>query len=353
MEGTSNGLGAGHHHEPARSSADGAERKGGVSQPANVESADTNKQRRLPRPIRYDGTTELASTEHEAPVRDELPSGDRTLGFFSFRSQPQAELKWLIDGLVYSTVTGMTGAFAKTGKTQVTMRMLISMLTQEHFLKWKVNPRATQEKILFLSLEMNDEEMTYMLNNMTDLDPTQHGVLEEQLMIRCGLSQNWQDKKGQDWILEYVRSTGATGLVIDALGSITSGSINEDTTVRQVFDFVSSLKQQLSCWVWIIHHTRKRTNEGKPHPPTIDDFYGSQYVAGRIRSSLALHKANDEGLLLVSTPANSLVREVEPFYIQRTDELDFKLSEQANGKAKAQNTLTILTKEEDKPGWGY
>lgn len=320
------------------------------SSSTDVQSANLNGSDGLPRPRRFSGVNELVSDQHETSVRESLPDRAKALGFFSFRNKSQAKLEWLIDGLVYKGVTGMTGAFAKTGKTQVTMRMLTAMLTEEKFLNWTVNPRAKDEKILFLSLEMNNMEMNFMLEQMTDLDLIQHGVLEEQLMIECALSQNWQTKEGQNNIVDYVESTGATGLVVDALGSITKGSINEDTTVREVFDFISLLKQQLGCWIWLIHHTRKRTNEGKPHPPTIDDFYGSQYVAGRIRSSLALHKANDQGLLLVSTPANSLVKEVEPFYIQRTDELNFK---PVNDKKPGwEPSIKLVDKVED-GGWSF
>jgi RecA-family ATPase len=112
-------------------------------------------------------------------------------------------------------------------------------------------------------------------------------------------------------------------LVIDSLQKISSKELTDEQAVKNLIHYLSTVRAKYSCAMIMIHHNRKKPNDGQKKGVELSDVYGSTYITTDVDFVLSL-KTVDGNLLQVDTLKNRLGATFEAFNITRNpDDLSF------------------------------
>lgn len=254
-----------------------------------------------------------------APVEQEVDSPFKVFRYDEFRAH-DVKIDWAVRDLIHKkgilTLAGPPGV----GKSQLTLRFMEAMAKGQDFLKWKIDKPS---RMLFLSLEMPHEEIDYFLNVM-NIEATDT-FIENMYIFPFGGVMSLLNVENQARILDIAKQVKPDGIVIDSLGAAIGGNISDDANVLKLFHFLKfQLCRTFDCFIWLIHHPRK-AQVGNKKPDTLDDLYGSTYIAGQSTTVLGLHPKN--GGLELSNQKLRMAPEFKPIKLRRTPDLDFKIFE--------------------------
>lgn len=225
-------------------------------------------------------------------VREKFPAVDYQtdiIPVFGFQSllDHEIHIEWVLPGLLqekgYMLLTGPSGI----GKTQFSLRWAINMcLGRTSWLDIVIN-RPT--KIAFFSLEMNFADLKYFLSLMAqDLTNEEKAILEQNLILVPYGEPIYLDKdESRQQFTDIVEAINPDGVIIDSLGSTTSGGLSDETTVKRIMDFNDMLRNKYGVFTWYIHHMRKASGDNKK-PNKLSDVYGNQYIVNRATTVLCL-----------------------------------------------------------------
>lgn len=274
-------------------------------------------------------------------VREKYPSTDYqtdiipVFGFQSFLEH-DIQIEWIIDGLLqergYMLLTGPSAV----GKTQFTLRMALNMaLGRGEYLGEKFTRPA---KILFFSLEMGHADLKYFAEIMgRDFTSDEIRMLEQNLIVvPHGEAIYFNQEEGKQQILDIIGAVNPDGVIVDSLGSTTSGGLSNEDIVKSIMDFNDRIRKQYSIFTWFIHHMRKASGDNKK-PNKLDDVYGNQYIVNRATTVLCLWPNHNK--IDVIPLKIRLGPKRETWTIQRIGNIDFERA----------SSVTFITSDPTEP----
>jgi RecA-family ATPase len=240
-------------------------------------------------------------------------------------SQPK-EIDWVIDGFIHRKGLLVTFGPAGVGKSQLLLRACEAMSTGRDFLKWRV---VKPMKMLYISLEMPDEELYHFL---TTMKMTDNPLLQTNFMVMpLGLSIKIGSGIAKEHLNRVVEKFQPDGIIIDSFIKAVGDDINNTKVVIDVIDYVDTyLRLKYGCFVWFIHHPRKGQPNNK-RPDKLDDMFGASYLGNSATNVFTLWKGNSD-LLKVNCLKLRMAAQFEPFNIRRTSNLDFEVIKEIGRK---------------------
>lgn len=245
-------------------------------------------------------------------------------GFQSLRNT-EAEISWVIPGLLqmmgYMLLTGPSGV----GKTQVSLQFAIHMALGKSFLGYEFE-RAY--RLIFFSLEMGLTDLKYFINIMAEGLTDEECLKLEQnlLLIPLGEPMYLDSQPGQASFMNIIEQLRPDGVFIDSMGSTSTSELSSESTAKTLMDFNDRLRQKFNVFSWFIHHHRKATSDNKK-PNKLSDVYGNQYLVNRATSVYCLWPG--PGLIEVIPLKRRLAPTEENWQIVRTSNLNFFKKEKA------------------------
>jgi KaiC/GvpD/RAD55 family RecA-like ATPase len=260
-------------------------------------------------------------------VREKYPATDYqtdvipVFGFESFMEH-EIHVEWLVDGLLqergYMLLTGPSGV----GKTQFTLRMCINMaLGRKEFAGEKI---MRPVKILVFSLEMAHADLKYFLSIMAkDFTKEDTELLEKNLiLVPHGESIYLNQDEGRNQLTDIIEAIEPDVVVIDSMGSTSSGGLSNEDTVKSIMDFNDKIRKKYGVATWFIHHMRKASGDNKK-PNKLDDVYGNQYIVNRATTVLCLWPNRDNKIDVIPLKIR-LGAKRDTWAVHRIGNLDFE-----------------------------
>jgi len=252
----------------------------------------------------YQKTLVLLDDEPDKPVVSTIPEsrGLQPIGWRSL-AKNLPEVKWLIKDVLRDSGMLMLAGASGVGKSQLSIGMCARLVLGAA--EWAGLPITTggvQQKILYLSLEMDQHGVKYTTDHMSQvLNEESLVLLEENLVFHATLESykldNTSRGKGSarsELEAYFKEQPGFTGLVVDTLGSATSKGLMDEVNVRSTIDWLKHLRGTYGLWITLLAHPRKEGNDSKRKELTIDDIYGSQLQQADLDSAFILSKVQGQ-----------------------------------------------------------
>jgi archaellum biogenesis ATPase FlaH len=265
-----------------------------------------------------DLTRMIESANQTAPVM-----GESKL-IYGYQDFVDAEFKieWILQGLLAQGGFGLITGYPGTGKTQFSIALGAHMaLGNKKFLTW--DNVAGNKKVLFLSLEMSAAPLNLFMGTIGKAYDDKNTLNRNFLVAPFGTPINLDTPEGQVFFDQIMNDHMPDILVIDSLQKISSKELTDEQAVKNLIHYLSTVRAKYSCAMIMIHHNRKKANDGQKKGVELSDVYGSTYITTDVDFVVSL-KTVDGNLLQVDTLKNRLGPTFEPFNITRNpDDLSF------------------------------
>jgi hypothetical protein len=206
-------------------------------------------------------------------------------GFDSFLKET-FDVEWVIQDLLAAQTIMVWSGKAGVGKTQSAIQAGIHLALGRNYCGFNVN---RQWRVMFISQEMAYPPLHSILNKIStglNLSPVEKATLQENFLITKVDKGSFRldTPAGQKILERMVAEHRPDGILIDFLGQIAPGDLNDDQVIRGTMNFLDDLVERENLFAWLIHHNRKAQSANKK-PNSLDDIYGSQYI-GAIASTV-------------------------------------------------------------------
>lgn len=254
----------------------------------------------------------------------------RVVNFQDFLKE-KYEIEWVIPDLITRRGMLLVSGQPGVGKTQLAFQYGLSMAIGEDFCGFSV-PHS--RRILFVSLEM--EEAGFHL--ISGKIHTGFGLSEEQKeLTRANLHMifplssdlSLTKNEGRALLHDTITSLRPDGIIVDSLGQLVSGSLNDDEGMRDALNFLRDLGRAEDLFTILIHHNRK-PQVGNSKPRELGDLYGSQYIGGIPDVVQIMFTENPSSPINVRQVKNRYARHRD-ITVVRGDNLRFELYNGSNG----------------------
>jgi predicted ATP-dependent serine protease len=232
------------------------------------------------------------------------------------------KIEWVLDGLLAQGGFGLITGYPGTGKTQFSIALGAHMaLGEKKFLSW--DNVAGNKKVLFLSLEMSAAPLNLFMGTIGKNYDDKNTLNRNFLVAPFGTPINLDTPEGQIFFDQIMNDHMPDILIIDSLQKIGSKELTDEQAVKTLIHYLSTVRAKYSCAMVMIHHNRKKANDGQKKGVELSDVYGSTYITTDVDFVLSL-KVIEGNLLQVDTLKNRLGPTFEPFNITRNpDNLSF------------------------------
>lgn len=255
----------------------------------------------------------------QAEITHDVPEVFR---FYDFM-KTKINLKWAIEGLL--PVAGSMVIFGKPGigKSTFSLRLAIDLaLGRDKFLLWNI---VNQQRVLFISLEMQHYELKEFFNDM-ELPEDEQQRLQEQFYIwPIGNAYPFDTPDQQLELLKFIRLYKIELVIIDSLSLSMYGSVKDDDAVKRLNSFLNEdVRKNLKCGYLFIHHPRKQGMDERKDSDQ-DESFGSTYIVANAQTVVVLKARSGSTKVHVKLVKTRLSHGMEDFYIERTPDRGFKL----------------------------
>lgn len=228
------------------------------------------------------------------------------------------KIEWILSGLLAQGGFGLITGYPGTGKTQFSIALGAHMaLGEEKFLTW--DNVAGSKKVMFLSLEMSAAPLNHFMATIGDAYPDKNTLNRNFLVAPFGTPINLDSPEGQVFFDQIMNDYMPDIVVIDSLQKISSKELTDEQAVKNLIHYLSVVRAKYSCAMLMIHHNRKKANDGQKKGVELSDVYGSTYITTDVDFVVSL-KTVEGNLLQVDTLKNRLGPTFEPFNITRNPE---------------------------------
>lgn len=231
----------------------------------------------------------------------------------------EIRLEWIIENLIHLKGFFMVSGPPGVGKSQLCIRLCEKIAKGGKILKW---PAVRPLRALFVSMEMPDVELKYIIDQM-HLDLTDEHLIENFMVMPIGASVGLTSEKSQDALTKKVLKYKPDVIIFDSLGIAVGEDLTSETVIFKTFRYIDEvLRGQLGCSVGFIHHNRK-AQIGNKKPSKLDDLYGSQYIGAGITTAIGLWPIGKE--IEVSCLKLRMAEMFMPFRMRRIPGIDFEI----------------------------
>jgi RecA-family ATPase len=232
------------------------------------------------------------------------------------------KIEWVLSGLLAQGGFGLITGYPGTGKTQLSIALGAHMaLGEKKFLTW--DNVAGNKKVLFLSLEMSAAPLNHFMGTIGKAYDNKNTLNRNFLVAPFGTPINLDTPEGQIFFDQIMNDHMPDILVIDSLQKISSKELTDEQAVKNLIHYLSTVRAKYSCAMVMIHHNRKKANDGQKKGVELSDVYGSTYITTDVDFVLSL-KVVEGNLLQVDTLKNRLGPTFDAFNITRNpDNLSF------------------------------
>ena len=232
------------------------------------------------------------------------------------------KIEWVLDGLLAQGGFGLVTGYPGTGKTQFSIALGAHMaLGEKKFLTW--DNVAGNKKVLFLSLEMSAAPLNHFMATIGKAYDNKNTLNRNFLVAPFGTPINLDTPEGQIFFDQIMNDHMPDILIIDSLQKIGSKELTDEQAVKTLIHYLSTVRAKYSCAMVMIHHNRKKANDGQKKGVELSDVYGSTYITTDVDFVLSL-KVVEGNLLQVDTLKNRLGPTFDAFNITRNpDDLSF------------------------------
>jgi DNA replication protein DnaC len=265
-----------------------------------------------------DLTKLINSANQSAPVMGE---SKLVYGYQDF-VDAEFKIEWVLSGLLAQGGFGLITGYPGTGKTQLSIALGAHMaLGEKKFLTW--DNVAGNKKVLFLSLEMSAAPLNHFMGTIGKAYDNKNTLNRNFLVAPFGTPINLDTPEGQIFFDQIMNDHMPDILVIDSLQKISSKELTDEQAVKNLIHYLSTVRAKYSCAMVMIHHNRKKANDGQKKGVELSDVYGSTYITTDVDFVLSL-KVVEGNLLQVDTLKNRLGPTFDAFNITRNpDNLSF------------------------------
>ncbi len=232
------------------------------------------------------------------------------------------KIEWILSGLLAQGGFGLITGYPGTGKTQFSIALGAHMaLGNKKFLTW--DNVAGKKKVLFLSLEMSAAPLNLFMGTIGKAYEDKNTLNRNFLVAPFGTPINLDTPEGQIFFDQIMNDHMPDILVIDSLQKISSKELTDEQAVKNLIHYLSVVRAKYSCAMLMIHHNRKKPNDGQKKGVELSDVYGSTYITTDVDFVVSL-KTVEGNLLQVDTLKNRLGPTFDAFTITRNpDNLSF------------------------------
>ena len=214
------------------------------------------------------------------------------------------KIEWILNGLLAQGGFGLITGYPGTGKTQFSIALGAHMaLGDKKFLTW--DNVAGNKKVLFLSLEMSAAPLNHFMGTIGKGYADKNTLNRNFLVAPFGTPINLDTPEGQVFFDQIMNDHMPDILIIDSLQKISSKELTDEQAVKNLIHYLSVVRAKYSCAMLMIHHNRKKPNDGQKKGVELSDVYGSTYITTDVDFVLSL-KTVDGDLLQVDTLKNRL-----------------------------------------------
>jgi len=265
-----------------------------------------------------DLTKLINSANQSAPVMGE---SKLVYGYQDF-VDAEFKIEWVLDGLLAQGGFGLITGYPGTGKTQLSIALGAHMaLGEKKFLTW--DNVAGNKKVLFLSLEMSAAPLNHFMATIGKAYDNKNTLNRNFLVAPFGTPINLDTPEGQVFFDQIMNDHMPDILIIDSLQKIGSKELTDEQAVKTLIHYLATVRAKYSCAMVMIHHNRKKANDGQKKGVELSDVYGSTYITTDVDFVLSL-KVVEGNLLQVDTLKNRLGPTFDAFNITRNpDDLSF------------------------------
>lgn len=260
----------------------------------------------------------------------------------------KVEQKWVFQDLLTQHGMGMIAGEPGVGKTQLSNLAGIASASGGHFLSWEnsVEPSRT----LLLSLEMPLTGLQKFLRKQeSELDSDIVRQLDKNLLISpLNSSLPLDADQGRKFLIDLVMQHSPELIVIDSLAKSTIKSLSDDTTARQLNDWLQSFRNSYGVSIILIHHTKKRQADKITRGQ--DELFGSRFLTGDLDFVLSCYKdSKQKGILHVENPKNRYAEEHAPIVLQRRSNLTFDIVAEQDSSNDSGLVNAFLSSRQNSP----
>lgn len=233
------------------------------------------------------------------------------------------KVEWLLDGLLAQNGIGLTTGYPGVGKTQFILQLGSTLaLGHERFLKWTSD--GATKKVLFLSLEMGKAPLNLFMGQIAKSYEDRDRWNRNFLIAPFGTPVPLDTKEGQAFLNALMDEHMPDVLLIDSLQKISSKELTDELAVKSLIHYLSVLRDKYKTSIVIVHHNRKKPNDGQKKQVELSDVYGSTYLTTDVDFVLSLKLLNPQ-LIGVDMLKNRLGPTLDPFEMYRDENLHFGL----------------------------
>lgn len=243
---------------------------------------------------------------------------------YGYQEFVDAEFKidWILEGLLAQGGFGMVTGYPGTGKTQFSIALGAHLaLSEKQFLKW--DNVAGSKKVLFMSLEMGAAPLNHFMGIIGKGYQDRNTLNRNFLVAPFGTPMYLDTPEGQVFFDQIMNDHMPDVVVIDSLQKISSKELTDEQAVKNLIHYLAALRAKYKCAMLMIHHNRKKPNDGQKKGVELSDVYGSTYLTTDVDFAISL-KIVEGDLLQVDTLKNRLGPTYDAFNITRNpDNLSF------------------------------
>ena len=267
-----------------------------------------------------DLTSLINSANQTAPI---IGESKLVYGYQDF-VDAEFKIEWILDGLLAQGGFGLITGFPGTGKTQFSIAIGAHLaIGMDKFLKW--NNKGGSKKVLFLSLEMGAAPLNLFMGTIGKGYADKRSLNRNFLVAPFGTPIHLDSPEGQVFLDQIMNEHMPDVVIIDSLQKVSSKELTDEQAVKNLIHYLSIVRNKFSCAMLLIHHNRKKPNDGQRKGVELSDVYGSTYITTDVDFVLSL-KTQESGLLTVDMLKNRLGATVDAFNMARDDEtLGFSL----------------------------
>jgi hypothetical protein len=261
------------------------------------------------------GIISYARAKHPVNPIAESPLKVYTLRDFMSQSR---HVEWLVEGFIHRKGFAITFGPRGTGKSSLLIRACEAFSLGKKWLKWSPTKPL---RVLYISLEMPDEEIHEFITNMKiDHDN------ENFMIMPLGLSMKLGSAIAKDHLNRVVETHAPDIIYIDSFNKAVGEDVTNFKVVVDVVDYIDTyLRLKYGCAVHFIHHPRKGQPNNK-RTDKVDDMFGAGYLGDAATNITSLWKGPG-GMLKMANPKMRLAPEFEAFNIRRTVDMNFEVIE--------------------------